>query len=445
MITNFSQALSYLHRSVPSGSRRFPGILGLDRQKEILRRLANPQNKIKIIHIAGTSGKGSTASYLSYLLAGQGFNVGLTLSPHLLDIRERFQINNQLISPKEFIFYLNQIIPIIEDIKKTNFGKPTFFEILIALAFYIFYQKKVDYAVVETGLGGLMDGTNVVDSPDKVVVLTKIGLDHTNILGPNLTAIANQKAGIIHSHNPCFSINQRNSVKKVFDKVATQNQTSINYISSQNISHLQSKNLNLIYDFSFQNLSLKSIILNSIGLYQIDNSALALSVVKFLSDRDKFILDIKNIYQSLFNCHFSGRADIQTINQKTLILDGAHNPQKMRSFINSLKLFFPHQKFTFLLAFKQRKDFVKMVKMIIPLADQVILTKFKVVSDYMIQLSQSQKSIDKIFSNLNFHHYKNISNQSEALNFALQSNNPIVVTGSLYLLSEIYPILNSLK
>lgn len=445
MVTNFSQALSYLHRSVPTGSRRFPGTLGLDRQKEILRRLGNPQDKIKTIHIAGTSGKGSTASYLSSLLVGQGFNVGLTLSPHLLDVRERFQINNQLISQKEFIFYLNQIIPIIEEVKKTDFGKPTFFEIFIALAFYIFHQKQVDYAVIETGLGGLMDGSNVINSPHKVVVLTKIGLDHTNILGPNLTAIATQKAGIIHPYNPCFSIDQRTSVKKVFDQVARQNQTSVNYISSQNISHIQPQNFNLIYDFSYQDLSLKSLTLNSIGLYQTENSALALSVVKFLSDRDKFILNNKNIYQSLFNCHFSGRADIQTINQKTLILDGAHNPQKMRALIKSLKLFFPNHKFTFLLAFKQRKDFSKMIKMILPLADQIVLTKFKVYSQDMVQLSQSQLSLNRLFNHLNFSNFKNISRQSEALNFVLKSNNPIVITGSLYLLGEIYPLLNKIK
>jgi dihydrofolate synthase/folylpolyglutamate synthase len=445
VVTNFSQALSYLRRSVPTGSRRFPGTLGLNRQKEILRRLDNPQDKIKTIHVAGTSGKGSTASYISSLLVGQGFNVGLTVSPHLLDVRERFQINNQLISKKEFIFYLNQIIPVIEEIKKTSFGKPTFFEILIALAFYIFHQKQVDYAVIETGLGGLMDGSNVINSPDKVVVLTKIGLDHTNVLGHNLTAIATQKAGIIHFYNPCFSIDQRSSVKQIFDRVATQNQTSINYISHQNISHIQPQNLNLIYDYSFGNLSLKSVTINSIGLYQVDNSALALSVVKFLSDRDKFILNTKNIYQSLFSNHFSGRADIQKFNQKTLILDGAHNPQKMASFIKSLKLFFPHQKFTFLLAFKQRKDFPKMVKMIIPIANQIILTKFKVVSDYTIQFSQSQHSINKLFFSLGFTNYKNISDQSKALKTALNSKEPIVITGSLYLLSEIYPLLKEIK
>jgi len=446
VIKDFSQALLYLRQAVPKGNKRFPGNLGLDRQKEILRLLDNPQDKIKTIHIAGTSGKGFTSFYLSSLLVGQGFNVGLTLSPHLLDIRERFQINNQLISQKDFVFYLNQIIPVIEKIKTTKFGNPTFFEILIALAFYIFYQKKVDYAVIETGLGGLMDGSNTINSPDKVVVLTKIGLDHTNILGPNLTSIATQKAGIIHSHNPCFSINQKPVVKKVFDQVALNKQTTINYLDHQkNITHISPKNFTLEYDFNFADLHLKSVKLNTIGLYQIDNSALALSVLQFLSSRGNFSLNTNSIYQTIFDCNFPGRVDLQKINHKYFIFDGAHNPQKMTALIKSLKTFFPDQKFTFLLAFKQRKDFAKMVKMIIPFADQIILTKFKVVSDYTVQFSQSQSSLSKLFSDLNFHNYKNISNQSEALNFVLKSNNPIVVTGSLYLLSDIYPLLKKIK
>ena len=446
VIKNFSQAISYLHKSVPSKSRRFPGNLGLDRQKEILRLLDNPQDKIKTIHVAGTSGKGSTAFYLSSLLVGQGFKVGLTVSPHLLDIRERFQINNQFISQKEFVFYLNQIIPIIEKVKKTSFGKPTFFEILIALSFFIFFQKQVDYAVIETGLGGLVDGSNTINSPDKIVVLTKIGLDHTNILGPNLTSIATQKAGIIHPHNPCFSINQLTAVKKVFDQTATTNKTTINYICPhQHISHLVHKNFSLSYDFKFGNLSLPSIKLKTIGLYQVENSALALAVIQFISSRDKFELNLKNIYHTLFSCQFYGRVDLRQINQKYFILDGAHNPQKMASLIKSLKLFFPHQKFTFLLAFKQRKDFSKMVKMIIPLADQIILTKFKVTSDYMVQTSQSQNSINKIFSTLHFNNFKNIPNQCEALNFSIQTSTPVIVTGSLYLLSEIYPLLKQIQ
>jgi len=445
MIKNYQQAINYLKTTVPDSKHRYPGTLGLERQAEILRLLGNPQNKIKTIHVAGTSGKGSTCFYLSSLLVSQGFKVGLTLSPHLTDIRERFQINNRLISKKNFLDYLNQILPIINSID-SHFGKPTFFEILIALAFYIFYQQKVDYMVVETGLGGLMDGSNTITSPDQVCVFTKFGLDHTSVLGKNITAIATQKAGIVHPHNPIFSINQICVGQKVLMHHASKNQTTVNFVNPQkNFKNIKTKNKFLTYDFSFQNLILKNLLLNTLAIYQIENSALALSVVKYLSDRDKFDINHKKIREALVRNSFPGRMEIVNFNHQKIILDGAHNPQKMSAFIKSLKNAFPHQKFIFLLAFKQRKDFSKMIKMIIPLADQVILTRFKVVSDYMIQVSEKQSSLNKAFHKLGFSKFQYIPNKSEALNYVLNTNQPTIITGSLYLLGEIYPLLDSLK
>jgi dihydrofolate synthase/folylpolyglutamate synthase len=443
MVANFSQAISYLRRSVPNNKNRFPGNLGLTRQSEILHLLGDPQNKIKVIHIAGTSGKGSTAFYLSSLLVSHGFNVGLTLSPHLLDIRERFQINNQFISQKEFVNYLNQIIPVIEKIKTTNFGNPTFFEILIALAFYIFNDKKVDYAVVETGLGGLMDGTNTITSSDKISVFTKFGLDHTQILGSNITAIATQKSGIIHDHNPVFSINQIPSAKLVLAQAVKKHKTTIAYIQPKNnFKNIQPTNdFSLVYDFNFQDLSISKLKINTIGLYQIENSALALSVFQFISNRDHFNIDVSKIRNVFSKIKFYGRVDIHQTKSQLLILDGAHNPQKMTALVKSLKTFFPKEKFTFVLAFKQRKDFAKMIKLLVPLANNIIITSFIVTSQDMVHLSQPHQSLVKIFQKLNFSNFQTIPNQTLALKSALTSKKNIVVTGSLYLLGEIYPIL----
>ena len=445
MIKNYQQAINYLKTTVPDSKHRYPGVLGLERQAEILRLLGNPQNKIPAIHVAGTSGKGSTCFYLSSLLISQGFKVGLTLSPHLTDIRERFQINNHLISQKDFIDYLNQIIPIIDSID-SRFGKPTYFEILIALAFYIFHQQKVDYIVVETGLGGLMDGSNTITSPNQVCVFTKFGLDHTSILGKNITAIATQKTGIIHPQNPVFSIHQIKVARDVLSKQSSKNKTTVSYISpNKNFRNIKTKNGFLEYNFSDKNLNLKKLKLNSLGLYQVENSALALSVVNFLSVRDKFNLDSKKIRQTLSSVSFPGRMDTKILRNQQFILDGAHNPQKMSALVKSLKKSFPGQKFIFLLAFKQRKDFSKMIKMIIPVASQITITKFKVVSDYKIQLSQSHSSLEKTFSKLDFSNFKYIPDKSLALDYVLKAQKPVVITGSLYLLSAIYPLLSSLK
>lgn len=446
MIKNYLQAINYLKTTIPDSKHRYPGTLGLERQTEILRLLDNPQNKIKTIHVAGTSGKGSTCFYLSSLLVSQGFKVGLTVSPHLVDIRERFQINNSLISQKDFVDYLNQIIPVINSVDHKKFGKPTYFEILIALAFYIFHQQKVDYMVVETGLGGLMDGSNTITSPDQVCIFTKFGLDHTSVLGKNITSIATQKAGIIHPHNPVFSIHQIKVARDVLLKQSIKNQTTVTYVSpNKNFKNIKTKNGFLEYNFSDKNLNLKNLKLNSLGLYQVENSALALSVINFLSARDKFNLDTKKVYKTFSSVSFAGRMDIKILKNQQVVLDGAHNPQKMMALIKSLKKSFPGQKFVFLLAFKQRKDFSKMIKMIIPVASQITIAKFKVVSDYKIQLSQSHQSLEKIFSKLNFSNFKYIPDKSVALDCVLNANQPAVVTGSLYLLSEIYPLLDSLK
>lgn len=444
MISTYNQAISYLRKSIPKNQNRFPGDLGLKRQAEILRLLGDPQNKIKAIHLAGTSGKGSTAFYINSLLINHGFKVGLTLSPHLLDIRERFQINNQFISKKEFVDYLNQIIPVIEKIKLTKFGRPTFFEILIALSFYIFYQKNVDYMVVETGLGGLMDGTNTITSQNQVVAITKLGLDHTAVLGPNLKSIAFQKAGIIHPHNPVFSVKQLPQAQKVLDESASKNHTQINYISPKiNFKNIKFKNQTIVYNFKFNNLNLPHLQLNTIGLYQVENSALSLSVLDFLSLRDHFNLDINQIRHTFLSAHFFGRADIQKIGDQTIILDGAHNPQKMRSLIFSLKKAYPNQKFVFVLAFKQRHDFPKMIKSIVPIAQKIILTSFKVKLQDMAQISQSSSSIIALLNKLNFKNYQIALTPKLAYLLARKTNQSVVVTGSLYLLPKIYPFLLS--
>src|SRR3989344_5192458 len=186
-ITNYQAAVKYLEAlpRTPDPAAE----AGFNRAKQLLSLLGNPQNKLKTIHVAGTSGKGSTAMALSHILVAHGFKVGLTVSPHVYDIRERCQINNRAITTKKFQTYLSQILPVIEKLKKRT-KVPTYFEALVALAFVAFAAEEVDYAIVETGMGGLLDATNTVDRDDKLCLLTKIGYDHTQILGNSLEEIA---------------------------------------------------------------------------------------------------------------------------------------------------------------------------------------------------------------------------------------------------------------
>ena len=192
MIRTIGEALATLHTYIPA-----PGMMAknytLDRMQQLMALLGHPQDSYKSIHIAGTSGKTSTAYFVSGLLQTAGAKVGLTVSPHIQSITERIQINGEPIADDLFVHYLNMLLAKLEDSAIT----PTYFELLVALAFLVFREEDVDYAVIETGLGGLLDGTNVITRQDKVCVITDIGLDHTDVLGATVEEIALQKAGIV--------------------------------------------------------------------------------------------------------------------------------------------------------------------------------------------------------------------------------------------------------
>lgn len=416
-INTFVESEQFLALHIPKTSEQtFPGEMGLKRAKDFLHLLGNPQEKIKVIHVAGTSGKGSTCYLISSLLESQGFKVGLHQSPHLINVTERFQIGNVNISKKEFVYYLNKIIPMIDP-------SLTYFEILVGLAFYIFAKKKVDYAVMETGLGGKYDGTNVVFRSDKLAVLTKIGLDHTNVLGKTIEEIAFQKAMIINEKSQVISINQDPKVEKVIKEVAEKKMAKIIFIGRDEAC---------------------LVCTNLIGEYQKENAGLALAALSYLSQRDGFKLNNEKIKKIFETAHFPGRFDVKKIENKTVIFDGAHNPQKMEAFLEALIQKYPDKKFNFLLAFKKGKDYQKMLKIIIPWANLIILTSFFTENQDMINASENPKKIGLILSEVEgFNNFEIVPSLKKAWEKIIEKKELIVVTGSLYLVGEIYRLIKS--
>jgi len=446
-INSLKKTQEFLQTFIPkNGGQLFTGDWGLARTKYFLNLLGNPQNKLKVIHIAGTSGKGSTATLMSYLLVSQNFTVGLTVSPHIIDLRERCQINNQFISEKEFCLFINELIPYIDKVKRSSFKTPTYFEILIVLAFYIFYKKKVDYAVVETGLGGLYDATNCVSNKNKLAILTKIGFDHTQILGKTLSKIAYQKAMIAQPSNVIISTWQKPTAKKTIINVAKKNNSPLIFLkNNQNCKNIKINNQFTTFDFLFDNLNLNHVKLNLLGKHQVENCSLALIALQKLSQKDQFKLNTNNLRLSLTNIKIPGRMEIFHKYEKTIIADGAHNPQKMKAFIHSLKKLYPHKKFNFLITFKEKKDFKQMVKYIIPLANKIVITSFFTTNQELINLSSKPEVIAEEIKKNKFHNYNIIINPQEALQSLIrtspQSRNPLIITGSFYLIGEIYSVL----
>lgn len=419
----------------------FMGSFGLERAKYFLKILGNPQNKLKVIHIAGTSGKGSTAMLTSQLLISQGFRTGLHLSPHIADIRERFQINNQLPDKKMAIKYFRQILPAIKRMKKSRFGSPTYFEIIVGLSFYMFFKEKVDYAIMEVGLGGLYDATNCVNSQNKVVILTKIGIDHTHILGKKISDITFQKASIIHPYNPVISIRQYPSAQKVIEKIAKKNSTSIFWVKPKENFILRNQSPSeIIFDVKLKQ-SFEKIELSLGGIHQAENCTLAIACILFCAKRDGFAIQENEMRKALSNTFFIGRMQTIKVGKKTIILDGAHNPQKMTSLIKSLENIYPKQKLSFLVAFKKDKKYGQMLKKILPVAKDIIITNFSSNQENFPKSADVSKIVD-FLKVQKFFDYSIVNNSHKDILKAMHKcKSPIVITGSLYLIASVYPYL----
>ncbi|HAS00082.1 MAG: bifunctional folylpolyglutamate synthase/ dihydrofolate synthase [Candidatus Moranbacteria bacterium GW2011_GWC2_37_73] len=495
-ITTLEQFEDFLLTRIPTREALFMGDIGLKRAKYFMKLLGNPQNKIKVIHIAGTSGKGSTAHLTSHILQSQEFSVGMSISPHIFDIRERMQINNQLPNEKLILKYFNQILPTILKMEKSSYGMPTFFEINVALAFYMFAKEKLDYAVMETGLGGRLDATNTVTNKNKICIITKLGLDHTQILGKTISEIALEKAGIINSQNTTINTQQTPAAQTVIKNKCEEKNSVLHIINNKNYSIISSTTQETIFDFHLvipvktgiqpllkssvsnitkdiksgwipgqarndkeKKLSLKNIHLGLIGIHQAENCSLALACLSILSKRDNIEINETKLRGALEKITIPGRLEIRKIGAppaslreqahlrsvaggQTLIIDGAHNPQKMKTLSNNLAKIYPSQKFTFVIAFKKGKDFKVMLKYIIPLADKILLTQFSTSGMDNHWSSIDNQEIATFLQSQNFKNFSIIKNKrSDILKNIRTSKEPVVITGSLYLISSIYPFL----
>ncbi len=405
-----------------------------------MKKLGDPQEKLRVIHIAGTSGKGSTSYLISSALMSQGFKTGLHLSPHILDIRERCLINNQYISQKQFVEYLRDVMPAVQAVEQSELGMPTYFEIMVAMAYFIFWKERVDFAVIETGLGGLFDGTNVVRNPSKIAVITRIGLDHMQVLGNTYAKIAQQKAGIIHQGNTVVSAWQNANARLVIKEEAKKKRARIYFLQRGKEFNLIKTSLSgITFEFSFKTLRC-SMTVGLLGEHQAQNAALALGALVVASKQYSFDINLQSAKQQLSRVRFPGRMDVRKMSSKTVILDGAHNPQKMASFLKALQTLFPQKKFHFLIAFKKGKEAEKMLAQIVPFASSITFTGFFTNSQGLSLISQNPGELPKLLASTNIP-VSITETPAEGLQKALTcQEDAVVITGSLYLLSELYQL-----
>lgn len=419
-----------------------PGDASIKRTKELLRLCGSPQNKLKVIHVAGTSGKGSTSFMISSFLISHGYKVGLHLSPHLLDIRERTEINNELIEENKYIRYFEEIIPFVEKMRDSSFGKLSYFELMVAFVFYVFEKEKVDYAIIEVGMGGLYDGTNVVERSDKLAVISKIGFDHVKALGNTLTKIAHHKGMICPENGEMITIYQRQSVEKELKKIAQSKNSKLFFVGKTAIRRINLKKGKTTFTFQWEGKEYIDIVVGLLGFHQAQNAALALAVLFHLATRDHFVADIQKIKTVSENLRFKGRLDQIFQNNSMVILDGAHNVQKMQALLGTVKKMYPNKKFTFVIAFKHGKEYVKMVHLMIPIAQKFIVTTIFSDNPDFGYLSTKSEDIEDVLKQSGFSNVVIAKTKSDLKKIVQADTSDIIATGSLYLISDLYTLLN---
>ena len=364
---NDKETLEFIEECNKLGS-----VPGLDSIIELTKRLGNPQDFLKFIHIAGTNGKGSTLSFISTVLSTAGYKVGRYISPVIMEYRERFQINGKIISKSNLNSYMEIIKEICDQMVLDGYSHPTSFEIETALAFLYFKEQKCDVVVLETGMGGLLDATNLITTTI-ISVITSISMDHMQFLGNTLTEIAFHKAGIIRNNTNVVTVEQDDEVWKVLEKICKDKQAPFTIVEKKDISHIKYGINKQSFDYEKEHYEIALA-----GTYQIENATLALKTLQIikenglLKDIDKKVkLTEEKIKKGLFATQWKGRFTI--IGKKPVfIVDGAHNEAASIQFAKSMDFYFTNKRKIYIMGMFRDKECEKVIENTVHSASQII-------------------------------------------------------------------------
>lgn len=342
---------------------------GLRGIRALLQSIGDPHKRLKTIHVAGTNGKGSTAAMIAAILTSAGYRTGLYTSPHLVDFRERIRINGSPIRKADVVAIFKEIQPIIE--KNRN----TFFEAVTAMAFEYFRRKNIDVAVIETGLGGRLDATNVIRP--EVSVITTIGIEHAEILGRTLRSIAREKAGIIKRGVPCVTGVQSRAARSVLQAVARARKSKLMTLDSARTTISEASLEGSLADVEVNDLKLPNLKISLAGKFQIRNALLAISAIDTLRKKRRWAVSDQSIRRGLGNIQrYSGlEARLSVVRHAPLILaDVAHNPDAVRSLVRSLKEL-GSRRLDIIFGVMRDKDYWQMLKELKPITRTLFLVQ----------------------------------------------------------------------
>ena len=415
---NYNEALEYIHSVNWTFCKP-----GLERIGELCEKLSHPQKKLKFIHIAGTNGKGSTSAMLDSILRKAGYKVGLYTSPYIRVFNERMRIDGENISNEELASLTEYIKPIAEQMT----DKPTEFELITALAFEYFARHNCDVVILEAGMGGRLDSTNIIDT-SVLSIITGIALDHTAFLGDTVEKIAKEKAGIIKENIPILYGGTEDSAKAVIMEKAKEMNSQFACVD---YGKLKVKNLALSGS-SFDFDGYKDLKINLLGSYQPRNASIVISAVELLREK-RFEISEGALREGLSSAKWQGRFEILSFEPLT-IFDGAHNPQGIEAAVESVKLYFGEEKVCIVTGVLRDKDYSYIASKLA----EVTKKAFTFTPNNPRALDASEYAAVLEDAGIFAQNSDSIKNALEAAKaYALANKCPIVCAGSLYAYAEL--------
>lgn len=420
---NYEEALAFVH-----GRPRLRKAPTLKRMRQFLTELGNPQTKIQAVHVAGTNGKGSTIAFLTSLLGQEGRQVGTFTSPFITRFNERIAVNGQPISDEAVANLVTQVRPVVEKMDQTELGGPLEFEIVTAMMFLYFAQHPVDVVLVEVGIGGLYDSTNVFTPLTSVII--NVGWDHMALLGNTLPEIAQQKAGIIKPHVPVVTGVQVPEALTVIKRVANEQHAPLMVLDDD------FKLTGDPADFESNDCHVSNIKSGLLGVYQLKNLAVAIQAAIVLSRQRGWKLSADQIRRASLQARWPGRMEIMQ-QAPLVVLDGAHNLPGVQALKQSLQTYWQDRPIHILAAILDDKLFQPMIDELLTIPNaQLTLTNFQ--NPLHRQVVQPAELVANEARQINYE-----ANWRTALRQLIKQANPrdvVIITGSLYFVSEVRPL-----
>ena len=430
MFTSYKEALDWIHGRLRLGIKP-----GLTRMEWMMEKLGHPELKMKTVHIGGTNGKGSTVTFLRSILQAAGYSVGTFTSPYIEQFNERISVNGKPISDEEILHLTNVIAPLADELEETELGGPTEFEVITAMSFYYFANvNQVDIVLYEVGLGGRFDSTNIIQPIASII--TSIGLDHTNILGHSYEEIAFEKAGIIKEITPVFTAVKNGNAMKVIEEQAEKKHAPLYRLNQEfYITAHSPKEHGEVFTLRNAEGTFEQVEINMIGQHQTENASLAIMAAQGIDQHEEFSISMEDIRTGLKTAYWPGRFEILS-NTPLVIIDGAHNDEGISALVQELSTRYANNTIHIVFAALKDKKLDKMIAQLDSVADEISFVSFDFprAAEAIDLYSISHSKYKKLGDNWSSHLANCLQN--------LQPDSVLVVTGSLYFISEAKPYLS---